>query len=200
MVAHQHGGVWNSARFASAFGVADTTVRRYLDLLTSALVLRQLPPWWENIGKRQVKAPKVYLADSGLLHALLDLQTYGHLEAHPQLGASWEGFLLEQICMRLGARREQCYFWATHSGAELDLLVIAGTTRIGFEFKRTVAPRITKSLHLAIETLQLTRTYLVHGGNHTFPLSEGVEALAAKRLLTDLEPLTPVGGVFLDDS
>lgn len=189
MVAHQHGGVWNSARFASAFGVADTTVRRYLDLLTSALVLRQLPPWWENVGKRQVRAPKVYISDSGLLHALLDLRTYAHLEAHPQLGASWEGFLIEQACMRLGARSEQCYFWATHAGAELDLLVVAGTTRIGFEFKRTVSPRVTRSLRSSIETLQLDRAYLVHGGNHTFPLAQGVEAIAASRLLTDLEPL-----------
>ena len=189
MVAHYHGRIWNSSQFATSFGVADTTVRRYLDLLTSALVLRQLPPWLENVAKRQVRSPKVYVADCGLLHSLLDLETLAAVESHPQLGASWEGFLIAQIILRLGARREQCFFWATHAGAELDLLVVGGNLRVGFEIKRTVSPKITKSLRSAIETLGLDRTYVVHGGRESFPLSRDVEAIAAGRLMRDLPPL-----------
>jgi len=189
MLAHVHGQVWNAARFGASFGVADTTVRRYLDLLTSALVLRQLPPWLENVGKRQVKAPKVYIADSGLLHALLDLETQDAVESHPQLGASWEGFVLSQIVARLGARSDQCHFWATHAGAELDLLVVSGNRRFGFEVKRTVNPRPTRSLRAAIDTLRLDRATIVHGGRDSFPLPGGVEAVAASRLLEDLAPL-----------
>jgi len=189
MVAHSHGSVWNHARFAASFGVAETTVKRYLDLLTSALVLRQLPPWWENVTKRQVKSPKVYVIDSGLLHTLLDLETQEAVESHPQLGASWEGFLLSQIVTRLGVRRDQCYFWATHAGAELDLLVVAGNLRVGFEIKRTVSPKVTKSLRAAMTTLGLNRTYIIHGGRDSFPLAHGVEAIAATRLMRDLSPL-----------
>ena len=189
MVAHSHGRTWNSSQFASSFGVADTTVRRYLDLLTSALVVRQCLPWLENVAKRQVKSPKIYLADTGLLHTLLDLDSKDAVESHPQLGASWEGFLVQQIATRLGARRDQCYFWATHAGAELDLVVVAGNLRLGFEIKRTVSPRVSRSLRSAIETLRLDRAYVVHGGNHTFPLAPDVDAVAAERLLLDLEPL-----------
>jgi len=126
MLAHTHGQVWNSARLASAFGVADTTVRRYVDLLTGALVVRQLRPWHENVAKRQVRAAKVYVADSGLLHALLDLPDRTAVERHPTLGASWEGFVINQLVATMGARSDQVYFWATHSGAELDLLVVRG--------------------------------------------------------------------------
>lgn len=189
MLAHCHGQTWNGSRFASSFGVADTTVRRYLDLLTSTMVVRQSGPWLENVGKRQVKSPKVYLADSGLLHTLLGLDTKEAVESHPQLGASWEGFLVQQIASRLGARNDQCYFWATHAGAELDLLVVAGNRRLGFEIKRTVSPRISRSLRSAIATLGLERAFVVHGGNETFPLAQNVEAVAASRLLLDLEPL-----------
>lgn len=135
MLAHYHGQIWNASEFARSFGVADTTIRNYLDLLTSALVIRQLPPWHANISKRQVKAPKIYLADSGILHTLLNLRVFKDLEGHPKVGASWEGFVLEQIIRRIGARNEECYFRATHSGAELDLLVIRGRKRIGFEIK-----------------------------------------------------------------
>ncbi|MGQ0466572.1 MAG: ATP-binding protein [Sporichthyaceae bacterium] len=179
MLAHVHGQVWNSSRFASSFGVADTTVRRYLDLLTSALVVAQLRPWHENVGKRQVRSPKVYLADSGLLHALLDLPDRAAVESHPVLGASWEGFVLAQLAAVTGSRPDQRYFWATHAGAELDLLVVRGTERVGFEIKRTAAPRLTASLRSAIETLHLDHAYLVHAGPSSFPLAKGVEAVAA---------------------
>jgi uncharacterized protein len=178
-LAHLHGQVWNGARLAASFGVANTTVRRYLDLLTSSLVVDQLAPWHENVGKRQVKSPKVFISDSGLLHALLDLPTRVALERHPILGASWEGFLIRQIAASTGSRPDQRFFWATHSGAELDLLIVRGSERLGFEIKRTSTPKITASLRSAIETLHLDRAYLVHAGDATFPLASDVTALAA---------------------
>jgi uncharacterized protein len=189
MLAHYHAQVWNGAELARAFGVSAPTVRHYLDTLTAALVLRQLPPWFENLGKRQVKAPKVYIVDSGLLHTLLHVQTQADLESHPKIGASWEGFALGEVITRLGAQPEECFFWATHAGTELDLLVVRGTRRWGFEFKRTVAPRLTRSMHSALADLRLERLEVVHAGNQTFPLAETVRALALGRLLEDLAPL-----------
>src|SRR6185295_15061906 len=161
MIAHYHGQVWNGAELARAFGVSAVTVRRYLDVLTSALVLRQLLPWFENLGKRQVKSPKVYVADSGLLHTLLQLETREDLEGHPKVGASWEGFALREVVERLGARPDEVFFWATHAGAELDLLVIRGRRRFGFEFKRTTAPRMSPSIHTALDGLRLDRVDVV---------------------------------------
>jgi hypothetical protein len=189
MLAHYHAQVWNGAELARAFGVSAPTVRHYLDTLTAALVLRQLPPWFENLGKRQVKAPKVYIADSGLLHTLLNVQTQADLEGHPKVGASWEGFALGEVIARLGAQPEECFFWATHAGAELDLLVVRGNRRWGFEFKRTVAPRLTRSMHSALANLCLERLEVVHAGDQTFPLADTVRALALGRLLDDLDPL-----------
>lgn len=179
MLAHYHGQIWNASEFGRYFGVADTTVRNYLDILTDTLMVRQLPPWTENVRKRQIKSPKIYLSDSGLLHSILDLKTKRDLEAHPKLGASWEGFLFESIVRQLGLRREQCYFWATHGGAELDLLVIEGRYRYGFEFKRTTSPQITRSMHSALSDLRLTRLDIVHAGKDTFPLAKRVRAVAA---------------------
>jgi predicted AAA+ superfamily ATPase len=189
MLAHYHGQVWNASELARAFGVADTTVRRYLDLLTAAYVVRQLPPWSENIGKRQVKAPKVYLADSGLLHTLLGLTTRQDLEVHPKVGASWEGFALQAVADRLGARAEETFFWATHAGAELDLLVVRGRQRLGYEFKRTSAPSLTRSMRTAMADLRLERLDVVHAGTHTFPLAPKVRAVALGRVLEDVSPL-----------
>ncbi|MCX6144165.1 MAG: ATP-binding protein [Ignavibacteriales bacterium] len=189
MLAHYHGQVWNSSEFARSFGVADTTVRNYLDLLSSALVVRQLAPWSENISKRQVKSPKVYIADSGLLHGLLNLPSMNDIHAHPKLGASWEGFLVGQITRSLGARPEECFFWATHAGAELDLLVVRGRQRIGFEMKRTVAPQLTRSMRSAIVDLKLKKLFVIHAGNDLFPLAHGVTALPFDRILTDIEAL-----------
>jgi predicted AAA+ superfamily ATPase len=189
MVAHYHGQVWNGAELARSFGVSEPTVRRYLDLLTSALVLRRLQPWFENLGKRQVRSPKVYVADSGLLHTLLSLETREDLEGHPKVGASWEGFALCELLVRLGARPEESYFWATHAGAELDLLVVRGGRRLGFELKRTDAPRLTPSIRTALADLKLDRLDVIHAGEPTFPLAERVRAVALGRLYEDLEPL-----------
>jgi uncharacterized protein len=189
MMAHYHAQLWNGAELARAFGMSVSTVHRYLDTLTAALVLRQLPPWFENLGKRQVKAPKIYVADSGLLHTLLGVETAEDLERHPKVGASWEGFAMGEVMTRLSARPEQCFFWATHTGAELDLLVVRGNRRWGFEFKRTVAPRLTRSMRSALTDLHLERLEVVHAGEQTFPLAANVRALALTRLLDDLEPL-----------
>ncbi len=188
MLAHYHGQTWNASEFARAFGVSDHTVRRYLDVLTSAFVVREIAPWSENLGKRQVKAPKIYLADSGLLHSLLGVETLRDLEGHPKVGASWEGFMLSVVTQRLRLRPESCYFWATHAGAELDFLVVEGRRRIGFEFKRTTAPQLTRSMRAALEDLKLARLDVVHAGRETFPLAPRVRAVAAQRVLADLRP------------
>ncbi len=189
MLAHYHAQTWNSSEFARAFGVSNKTIRGYLDHLSAALVVRQLQPWYENLSKRQVRAPKVYVADSGLLHTLLNLRSQRDLEAHPKVGASWEGFIIEQIRWRLGAERDACFFWATHAGAELDLLVIRGRTRLGFEIKRTTAPRVTPSMRHALDDLKLTRLDLVHAGHDSFPLGPKIRAVSSATLLSDLKPL-----------
>ncbi len=152
----------------------------------NTFMVRTLRPYHANLSKRQVKAPKVYIADSGLLHALLDIQSFTQLEGHPKVGASWEGFMLETVIDRLGARKEQCFFWATHAGAELDLLVVDGTRRRGFEFKRTTAPAITPSMRSALADLALDRLDVVHAGTASFPLAPKIHAIAASRLLEDL--------------
>jgi uncharacterized protein len=189
MLAHYHGQIWNSAEFARSFGVSDMTVRRYLDLLAATFVVRVLPPWHENLAKRQVKSPKVYLADSGLLHALLDVREREDLDRHPKLGASWEGFGIAAVVQRLGARWDECFFWATHGGAELDLLVVRGRTRLGFEIKRTVAPSVSSSMRVALDDLGLKRLDVIHAGERTFPLAPRIRAVALSRLLKDLAPL-----------
>lgn len=189
MLAHYHGQIWNASEFARSFGVADTTVRNYLDLMTSALVVRQLLPWHENISKRQVKAPKVYIADSGLLHSLLNLRSSRDLEAHPKVGGSWEGFVLQQIIRQLGARKEECFFWATHAGAELDLLVVRGRRRFGFEVKLTTSPKITPSMRTSLTDLGLNRLDVIHAGEKTFILGDKIRAVPFSRILDDLRPL-----------
>ena len=189
MLAHWHGQLWNGAEFGRAFGVAHTTVRRYLDLLTSVFVVRQLPPWHENVAKRQVRAPKVYVGDSGILHALLGLNSRDALVSHPKVGASWEGFVVRQVCHLLAARPDQCFHWSTYSGAELDLLVVAGSRRYGFEVKRTEAPRLTPSMRSALETLDLRRLDVVHAGQRSYRLAPRVRALPAAQLATELRPL-----------
>ncbi len=141
-----------------------------------------------HVGKREVKSPKVYLRDSGILHHFLGVESKRALERHPKLGASWEGLLLEAVIHQLGVRSRQCFFWATHTGAELDLLVEARGTRRGFEFKRTTAPRITKSMRSAMDSLQLTQLDVIHAGDETFPLSKRIRAVAASRLLDDVGP------------
>jgi predicted AAA+ superfamily ATPase len=190
MLANYHGQIWNASEFGRSFGVADTTVRNYLDLMTSALVIRQLSPWHENISKRQVKAPKIYIADSGVLHTLLGLRTFKDLEGHPKVGASWEGFVLEQVIRHLAARVDECFFWATHGGAELDLLVVRGQRRMGFEIKRTTSPQVTSSMRYALSDLHLRSLDVIHAGERTFPMDKKIRAVAFMRLLQDIEPLT----------
>jgi len=189
MLAHYHGQVWNASEFGRSFGVSHHAVGRYLDALEGTFMLRVLRPWFENLGKRQVKSPKVYVRDSGLLHTLLDIEELGHLERHPKVGASWEGFMLEAVIQRLEARPDQCYFWATHTGAELDLLVVDGSRRYGFEIKRTTAPALTPSIRSAVADLSLFRLDVIHAGRETFPLAGSVRAVAATRLLDDVDPL-----------
>jgi hypothetical protein len=178
MVAHYHGQFWNSAEPARALGVSEPTVRRYLDFLTDADLVRQLQPWFENLGKRQVKAPKVYVRDSGLLHALFNLDTLDALLAHPKAGASWEGFLLEEVLK--AARPHQAYFWATHQGAELDLLMLKGNRRVGVEFKRADAPALTPSMRIAMADLRLDALFVLYPGLKRYTLADRIEVLPAQ--------------------
>ncbi len=175
MLAHLNGQIWNAAHPARALGVNESTVRRHLDHLTQLYMVRQLPPWFENLGKRQVKAPKVYLRDSGLLHELLGISSPGALALHPSSGASWEGFVVEQI-LRI-ARPDAAYFWATHGGAELDLLLMHDGRRVGVEIKRADAPRLTPSMTTALRDLRLDRLYVVYPGKRRYPIAERIEAV-----------------------
>ena len=189
MVAHTSGGLLNSSRLAASLGVSGPTVDRYLDLLADLGLVRRLLPWHVNTSKRVTKAPKVFVEDSGLLHVLLGIADAQALEGHPKVGASWEGFEVQQIVERLGAHPEECFHWSIHSGAEIDLLVVSGAKRLGFEIKRTSAPRLSRSMRSAVEALELDRLDLVHAGEATYPLADRVRAVAARDLLTALEPL-----------
>ena len=175
MLAHCHGQTWNAADPARSLGVNESTVRRYLDWLTQAYLVRQLQPWFANLGKRQVRAPKIYLRDSGLLHELLGIAEPGALGRHPKCGASWEGFALDQV-LRI-ARPDEAYFWATHAGAELDLLMFKDGRRIGVEFKRTDAPHLTASMRIAIQDLALDALYVVYPGDRRYALAPRVEVV-----------------------
>ncbi len=189
MLAHYHGQTWNGEELARAFGVSARTVRRYLDLLCATFMARVLPPWFENLGKRQVKAPKVYLSDSGLLHSLLGIDSRRSLLAHPKVGASFEGFAIQQVIRRLRVRDDECFSWGLHTGSKLDLLVVSGERRLGFEMKATDAPRTTRSMHSAIETLRLDRLDVIHAGARTFALGDRIRAVGMVNLLQELEPL-----------
>jgi len=180
MVAHYHGQVWNSSEVAGSLGVAHTTARRYLDILEGAYMVHELPPWHGNSAKRVIKSPKVYLRDSGLLHTLLRLRTFRELEVHPKVGASWEGFAMEQVLRRVGVR--DAFFWATHAGAELDLLVLGRGAKWGFEFKFRESPAVTRSMRAAMEELDLARLWVVHPGPRGYPLAKGIEALPLAEL------------------
>lgn len=175
MLAHRHARLWNGAELAGALGESYVTVKRHLDILTDALVVRQLPPWLPNAEKRLVKSPKVFVRDSGILHALLGVGSLRALEGHPQLGASWEGFVLEEIIRAAGERN--AYFWATHGGAELDVLVTRGTRRIGFEAKWSDAPKMTKSMHQALNDLDLTKLYVIYPGPKPYRLAPRVDVI-----------------------
>ena len=186
MLAHYHAQTWNGSELARAFAVSHHTVRRYLDTLESTFMVRSLKPWSANLGKRQVKSPKVYIRDSGLLHRLLDVAGREALERHPKVGASWEGFVIENAIRALGAEDRQCYFWAAHAGAEVDLIVYRDGRLRGVEVKRTSAPEFTRSLRSAVADLELERLDVIHAGTETFSLAKGVRAVAAGRMLEDL--------------
>lgn len=190
MVAHYHGQVWNAAELARSLGASEPTARRYLDILAGAYMVRVLPPWFENIGKRQVKSPRIYLRDSGLLHTLMELPDLHALQGHPRLGASWEGFALEQILNCIQTR--QAYFWSTHSGAELDLLVFHNGKRYGFEFKYADAPGRTRSMHSALKDLHLEHLWVIYPGSEPYGLSEKITACPLGQWGTEqLEQATP---------
>lgn len=176
MLAHLHGGPLNAAELGRALSLDQKTASRYVDILCAAFLLRRLPPWFENTGKRVVKAPKIYLRDSGLLHALLGLRTPVEVRSHPRFGASWEGFALEHAVSLLNAERD-AYFWGTHGGAELDLLINRGGAKFGFEFKYTDTPRTTKSMRVAMADLKLKRLFVVHPGTRRFDLDDDIVAL-----------------------
>ena len=181
MVAHYHGQVWNAAEFARSLGTAENTARRYLDILNGAYMVRVLPPWFENLKKRQVKAPKIYIRDSGLFHSLLQVSTLGDLRGHPKIGASWEGFALEHI-IRVFRTRE-AYFWATHAGAELDLMLTVAGKRHGFEFKYTDAPGRNRSMHIAIEDLGLEHLWVIYPGGQKYALDSKITAISLEEIL-----------------
>jgi len=180
MVAHYHGQVWNAAEFARSLGTAEATARRYLDIMSGAYMIRQLPPWYENLKKRQVKSPKIYVRDNGILHALLGMEDEQALGDHPKLGASWEGFIIEQVIALLNTG--DVYFWATHTGAELDLLIMRGGKRLGLEIKYTDAPRTSKSMRSALKDLRLDMLYVVYPGEETYPLDDRITALAVNEI------------------
>ena len=182
MAAHYHGQTWNSSAIASSMDISHSTARRYLDILTDCYVMRQLQPWLPNMKKRLVKAPKVYLRDSGLFHSLLQIESMPALQSNPRYGASWEGFALEQICSVLELDETETYFWATHGGAEMDLVVRRGGRLFGFEFKATEKPSVTHSMTIAWKDLGLERVYLVYPGDLSFPLRDGMEALGYARI------------------
>lgn len=175
MLAHYHGQIWNAAAFARSLGCVEATARRYLDLLTGTFMIRQLPPWFENLGKRQVKSPKVYVRDSGLLHALLGIASKRGLEMHPAIGASWEGYAIEEVLKAL--QPDEAYFWATHQGAELDLLLFKNGRRIGVECKRTDSPTLTPSMRIARADLKLDQLYIIYPGTRRYELAAGVEVM-----------------------
>jgi predicted AAA+ superfamily ATPase len=185
MLAHYHAQVLNQAELARALGSSEPTARRYLDILCGTYVVRQLPPWFENLKKRQVRSPKVYIRDSGILHALLGVPDAAALQGHPKLGASWEGFCVEQILSVCGER--DAYFWGTHSGAELDLLLTHRGRRLGFEFKYADQPSTTKSMRVALEDLHLDHLYVVHPGAHRYPLDAAITAIPLPDLIEELQ-------------
>jgi hypothetical protein len=184
MLAHYHGQIFNASEIARSLGISDHIVRKYLDILAGTFMVRILLPWFENLKKRQVKSPKIYFRDSGILNALLEIEAQNQLNINPRLGAFWEGFALEQIITSY--KGNDCYFWSTQADAELDLLIIKGGKRIGFEIKYTDVPKITKSMKIALEDLQLDHLTIVYPGNDTYPLGEKITVLGLDILNKDI--------------
>jgi len=180
MLAHYHVQTWNAAEASRSFGVSDMTVRRYLDILEGVFMVRVLQPWYANIHKRQVKSPKIYFRDSGLLHTLLGIHSELDLFTHPKIGASWEGYAIEETIKAM--RPDEAYFWGTHNGAELDLLLLKDGKRLGVECKRKDAPRLTPSMKIAMEDLGLDRLIIFYPGQRAYPLAERIEVMPITRL------------------
>ena len=198
MIAHYHGRVWNAAEFAQAIGSNRATARRYLDILSGAYMVRVLPPWYEDMKKRQVKSPKVYVRDTGLLHTLLELDSAHALAGHPKVGASFESFAIEQIIALCGFR--SAYFWATHGGAELDLMVTVAGRRHGFEFKLSDAPGTTRSMRTALRDLSLAHLWVVYPGSEEYPLDERITALPIAGVVGLAARLRGASAAFEDSS
>jgi predicted AAA+ superfamily ATPase len=177
MLCHTHGQILNASELGKSLGISDHTVRKYLDLLVGTFMMRSLSPWFENISKRQVKSPKVYFRDSGILHTLLGLKNQEDIERHPKLGASWEGFALEEVIRSYNVRAEDCYFWATQSGAELDLLLLKEGKRLGFEFKYTDKPKPTPSMRIALEDLKLDHLTLIYPGQKHYDFNDQISII-----------------------
>lgn len=185
VLAHYHGQIWNVAETARTLNIGETTARRYMDLLQDLFMVRQLQPWYANLSKRQVKSPKLYFRDSGLLHYLLGIKSEGELVLHPRMGASWEGYVIEEIIK--SARPDEVYFWATYSGAELDLLLIKDQQRIGVECKRMDAPKLTPSMRTAMEDLELDKLIVVYPGSQPYSLVKGINVLPLAKAIEHLE-------------
>jgi predicted AAA+ superfamily ATPase len=187
VLAHYHGQIWNAAEAARTLNINESTARRYLDLLQDLFMVRQLQPWFSNLGKRQVKSPKIYFRDNGLLHYLLGIKSEGELNLHPRMGASWEGYVIEEIIK--STKPDEVYFWATHSGAELDLLLIKDNKRIGVECKRADAPKMTPSMRTAMTDLELNKLIVVYPGIQPYTLAEGISVLPLSTMVSE-------GGIF----
>lgn len=180
MLAHYHGNMFNASELGRSLGVSHKTMKEYADILTGTFMVRQLQPWYENIGKRQVKTPKIYIRDSGIFHTLIGVNTQSDLLVNPKLGASWEGFALEQIIFHLDAQQEECYFWRTHQQAELDLLIVKNGKRLGFEIKYSGAPKLTKSMQIAQEDLGLDILTVVYPGDIEYFLTKDIQVKSLK--------------------
>jgi predicted AAA+ superfamily ATPase len=182
MLAHYHGQIWNASEIAGSLGINYKTAQHYLDILVGAFMVRVLAPWTENLGKRLRKAPKIYLRDSGIFHTLQNIRSFDELQAHPKLGASWEGLALEHILRFHRVQPGEAFFWGTHAGAELDLLVVRGDRRFGFELKYADAPRTTKSMRVAMDDLKLERLWVVYPGETNYGLDERIEVVGLRNL------------------
>jgi len=184
MLAHYHGQIFNASEIGKSLGISGHTVRKYLDILSGTFMIRILTPWFENLKKRQIKSPKIYFRDSGILNTLLGINDKMELQKYPKLGSFWEGFALEEIIRTMDAAMEESYFWSTQAKAELDLLIVKNNKKIGFEFKYTDAPKITKSMHIAQEDLKLNHLAVIYPGNQIFPLSKDIKAYGLETIAT----------------
>ena len=189
LLAHTHGQIWHNSEPARMFNISEPTTRRYIDILSDTFMIRQLKPWHANLKKRQVKAPKVYFRDSGLLHLLLGIRTEKDLQTHPKCGASWEGYVIEEVLKAV--EPQEAYFWATHQGAEIDLILVKDGRMLGVECKRVDSPRMTPSISGALEDLKLERVAVVYTGNARFPLGRHVEAVPMLEAIKGMEGLFP---------